>query len=146
GDELHLQRLASTGGGEIGGFDAKLRYGIEVRNDHAAFGTGIVVILAVDGEKCLVSAHAEALHSSGVRVAAEAQISHARHQADHLNRIAPVERQLADLRLFHTAGDTGLLCLHELNASLDGDLLLGGADLQDGGDALVLLSSELDVL
>ncbi len=143
GDHLDLQRLPAVLGAEAVGLHAELGHGIEIGEHDSALGAGIVRGHAVDRELCGVVVLPQSLHLVVESVAAHAEVEHAGRERDHADRIAPVQREIANLLLLDSSLDGGALGLQQLGAGLHGDLLLHVAYAQNGRDALLLAGDQL---
>ncbi len=105
-DQDDLQRVPAVLGAEVGGLYPKLFDRLQVGKGHAGFGAGIVGIHAVDRELGGVAMLSQTLDLPALHIRlGDAQIPHPWRKGYQRDRVAGVERKLADLlrldRCFH---------------------------------------------
>src|ERR1022692_1430892 len=137
GGHHDVHRIAPILRAETGGLHAKLRDSVHIGNRDGAFVHAPIGIEPVQGKLRLSALGASALD---IRAALRsplsarlAQVLHARDQAHQLHRIAPVEREVADLLLLDHTFDGGFFGLDQFGGGLHRHLFLHVADLENGG-------------
>ena len=143
GNHRNLNRVAAILGAETRRLYTELVNRVQVRKSHTCFGTGIIRGHAIDGKLRGITVLSQSLHLHASHVGLRhSQETHAWDDAYQLDRIAPVEREIANLFLLDGRLHRRPLGLHQLHAGLDSDLLLYIADGEHRLHALLLAADE----